>query len=122
MDRLGRVLLEVRPHDPDLEVAVLTRDAERAVDAERLVVLRDLVALRQVGIRVVLAVEERAGRDLAAEREPELERPFDRGLVGRGQRTWKGEAHGTGLRVRLAGEAVRTAAEHLRPRLQLDMD
>ena len=55
---LGRVLLEV--HAVDAHVA------ELAAAAQRLVVLGDLVALGQVGIEVVLAVEDRARRELAA--------------------------------------------------------
>ena len=55
---LGGVLLEVRPNDPDLELAVGRRQRQLPVDAERLVVLGDLVALGQVGIEVVLPVED----------------------------------------------------------------
>ena len=58
---LRGVLLEVDAVDPDV--------AEPAVRAVRNVVLADLVALRQVGIEVVLAVEDRPRRDLAAERD-----------------------------------------------------
>ena len=47
--QLGRVLLQVGAMDADV--------AELAVDRNRLVVLADLVALRQVGIEVVLAGE-----------------------------------------------------------------
>ena len=43
-----------------------------------LVVLGDLVALRQVGIEVVLAVEDRARRELAAERQPDHQPEVDR--------------------------------------------
>ena len=39
VDRLGRVLLEMRPDDADLCVAVGTGNEHRSVDAERLVVL-----------------------------------------------------------------------------------
>ena len=60
---LRRVLLEVDAVDADV--------AEPAAAAKRHVVLGDLVALRQIGIEVVLAVEQRARRDLAAEREPD---------------------------------------------------
>ena len=64
VDQLRRVLLEVH--------AVDAHAGELAAAAERLVVLGDLVALRQVGIEVVLAVEDRARRQLAAERQPDL--------------------------------------------------
>ena len=60
--------------------AVAVEDqVERAVLAQRLVVLRDLVALGQVRIEVVLAGEPRARADLrtpvaTAEAQRELER------------------------------------------------
>ena len=58
VDQLGRVLLEV--HAVDAHVA------QPAAAAQRLVVLGDLVALRQVRIEVVLAVEDRPRRELAS--------------------------------------------------------
>ena len=58
---LRRVLLEVDAVDAHV--------AQPPAAAQRDVVLGDLVALRQVGIEVVLAVEDRPRRELAAERE-----------------------------------------------------
>ena len=95
---------------------------ELAARAERLVVLADLVRLRQVGVEVVLAVEDGALGDLAVEREAELDRLLDRAPVRHRQRAGEREAHRARLRVRLAAEAVAAAAEHLRLRLQLDVD
>ena len=54
VDQLRRVLLQVHAVDAHL--------AQPAAPAQRLVVLGDLVALGQVGIEVVLAVEDRARR------------------------------------------------------------
>ena len=64
--------------------------AERAAAAQRLVVLGDLVALRQVGVEVVLAVEDRARRELAAEREPDHQAEVDRARVDDRQRARAG--------------------------------
>ncbi len=72
VDQLRRVLLEV--HAVDAHVA------EAAAAAQRLVVLGDLVALGQVGIEVVLAVEDRARRELAAERQADHQPEVDRAL------------------------------------------
>ena len=61
VDELRGVLLEVdavQPHVPHV-----------AAQAQRDVVLGDLVRLRVVGIEVVLAVEDRPRRDLAVERQ-----------------------------------------------------
>ena len=49
-------------------------NSTRAAGRERLLVLRDLVALRQVGIEVVLAREDRRLVDRAAERERRADR------------------------------------------------
>ena len=95
---------------------------QRAADAERLVVLRDLVALRVVGIEVVLAREDGLVGDLAAEREAELDRPLDRLAVRDGQRARVREADRARARVRLGEVLELAAAEHLRPRLQMDVD
>src|SRR6266487_6332273 len=122
VDRLRRVLLEMCADDSDGRVTVGARNYEGSVRAERLVVLGDLVALRIVRIEVVLAVEDGVLRDVTVEREPELDRPLDRQLVRNRQRTGVCEADRTGLRVRCTAEAVGAAAEHLRPRLQLDVD
>src|SRR6185503_3293138 len=58
---LGRVLLEVDAVDANV--------AETPVRSVGNVVLADLVALREVRVEVVLAVEDRPRRDLAAERD-----------------------------------------------------
>ena len=63
VDELGGVLLEVRAGDAHLELpAVRQQHGDAAGDAQRLVVLGDLVRLREVGIEVVLAVELRVPR------------------------------------------------------------
>ena len=116
---LGGVLLEVRARDLHVRAA---GDRELAAPGEREVVLADLVALGQVGIEVVLAVEDRALRDLAAEREPDHQ-PVVHGLrVQRRQRARVAEADGARARVRLLAERQRAAAEHLRARRELDVD
>ena len=96
---------------------------KRPSEAERDVVLGDLVPLRKVGIEVVLPVEERPLGDLAVERQAELHGPFDR------RRGW-GRAASPGVRGRrgrcacsaLLAPDVLAAAEHLRPRLELGVD
>ena len=122
VQRLRGVFLEVRPRDPDLGDAVWPRQPNKTVDAKRLVVLGDLVALRVVRVEVVLAVEDGVLCDLAAEREPEPDRPLDRLPVRHGQRSRMREADRAGARVRVVERPDRATAEHLRPRLQLDMD
>jgi hypothetical protein len=64
--RLAGVLLQMQALDADLDVLELAlairpeRDHDLALADDRVLELADLVALRQVGIEVVLAVEDRA--------------------------------------------------------------
>jgi hypothetical protein len=90
--------------------------------AQRLVVLGDLVALRQVGIEVVLAVKDRAFSELAAERQTDHQPEVDRPRVDHRQRTRQAEADRAGARVRRLAEGQLAAAEHLRRRAQLHVD
>src|SRR5581483_4824513 len=122
VNRLRGVLLEVRADDPDLEVAFGAGHEEAPAGAERLVVLRDLEALREVGVPVVLAVEDGAPGDRAVEREAELDRPLDRRPVGHREGAREGEADRARPRVLRVAEPRRAAAEHLRPRLQVEVD
>ncbi len=64
--RLAGIFFEVGPLDADPLVAHL----QPPVAADRLVVLRDLVVLRHVGIEVVLPVEDRLAGHVAVERLP----------------------------------------------------
>src|SRR5581483_3721898 len=56
------------------------------------------------------------------ERQADLDALLDRPPVRHGQRSRQRQADRAGLAVRRAAEAVLAAAEHLRPRLQLDVD
>ena len=67
-------------------------------------------------------MEDRALGDLAPEAEAEQDRHLDRALVRHGQRARMGEADRAGAGV-LGREVLElAAAEHLRPRLQVDVD
>ncbi len=93
-----------------------------AAAAERLVVLGDLVALGQVGIEVVLAVEDRARRELGAEREADHQPEVHGARVGDGQAAGQPQADGAGARVGGLAEGELAAAEHLRRGRELDVD
>ena len=61
VQRLAGVLLEMQPLDADGDgLAVGQIDDDLALADDRRLVLADLIALRQVGIEIVLAVEDRA--------------------------------------------------------------
>ncbi len=116
---LAGILFEVRPGDPDAPrlAGHLILDAPAGGDGP--FVLRDLVALREVRIEVVLAREDRHRVDLAIEgvRDPdgELHDPS----VQHRQRARQAEAHGADIGIRWRPEPGAAAAEDLRLGQQL---
>ena len=68
MDEAAGVLLDVDAGDPG-SPRLAADELEVSVDRQREIVLRNLVALGQVGVEVVLAVELAEGRNLAVERD-----------------------------------------------------
>ena len=76
MHAFAGVFFQMRANDADLlggEAAFGVADLKMAVVAERQIILADLIALRQVGIIIILAVPLRRRRDLAIERDGRLE-------------------------------------------------
>ena len=122
VQRLTRVLFHVDARQADVLGLTLDSDVEAATQCERQLVLRDLIALRQVRIEVVLAREHRSRLDIAAARECGLDRVVDGLTIEHGKRAWQAQAHGTDLRVRRGAELGAAAAEDLRARLQLGVD
>ena len=60
MDALAGVLFEMQPFDADRDaVAAFEVDCHRALADHRGFVLADLIALRQIGIEIILPVENR---------------------------------------------------------------
>src|SRR5258708_26625998 len=115
MEQAAGVLLEVRAADADaLGRPVVAGDLEPALHREREVELRDLVALRQVRVHVVLTVEFRVLGRPAVERDARGDRELDRAAVRVRERARQPEADLAGERVRRrAGPLRRTAAGHL---------
>ena len=50
-------------------IAIGRHDFEDAISGERLIVLRDLITLRQVGIKIILASEDGSLVDVQPQRE-----------------------------------------------------
>src|SRR5262249_8799228 len=113
---------QVGARDPDLVGAVLPWQEHAPVQTKRLVVLGDLVALRIVGVEVVLAVEYGVLGDRAVECEPEPDPALDRLPVRDRKCPGVGEADWASVAVLGREVLERAPAEHLRPRLQVDMD
>ena len=100
-----------------LRRAVAEHDLDAAALHDRQLVLADLVALRQVGIEVVLAREDRARRDRARRPRGRSGSPFDRAAVEHRQHAREREVDQARLRVRRARRsAVDEPREDLRAR------
>ncbi len=123
VDRLAGVLLEVEPLDADaLGRFALGLDVEVPLADDRVVQLADLVALRQVGVEIVLAVEAADAVDLGVEREPGADRLAHALAVQHGEHPRHGGVDQADLRVGGGAEARRGAAEQLRLRRDLGVD
>src|ERR1700716_1729111 len=94
-----------------------------APNRQRKVVLRNLIALGEVGIEVVLAVELAELGNLAAQRQGGANRELDAPTVDNRERPREGQADRAGVAVGLAVEVGGGAgAKHLAPRQQLGVD
>jgi hypothetical protein len=100
VQRLAGVFLQMGAGDADhLAGAVVQVDGQLAFLDHRQFVLADLVALRQVGIKVILAGEHRAARDFGADGQPEHGRHAHRILVQHRQHPRQAEVDGASLSV-----------------------
>ena len=119
---LARVFFQVHARDADLLRAVRGFDLDVAVLGQRLVVLRNLIALGQVGIEVVLAREDGGFANLAVQRGRGEDGELHRALVQHRQSTRHSQAHRTDIGVGRIAEVRRAAAKDLSLRQQLDVD
>ena len=109
------VLLEMQPLDADGDgLAAFEIDDHLALAHDRRFVLADLVALRQVGIEIILAVEHRFQIDLGFEPEPGADRLLDAFLVDHRQHARHGGVDQRDVAVGLAAEFGGGAGEQLR--------
>ena len=103
-------------------------DQQRAFAHKRMIKLADLVALRQVGVEVVLAVKTRPRVDLRLDRHAGAHRLTDALAVGHRQHPRHRGIDEADLRVRLRAERGRRAREqlgrarHLRVDFEADHD
>lgn len=123
MQRLAGVLFEVQADDADLlggAVGEVEDDAAAADD--RVLVLADLIALRQIRVKIVLALENRNLVDLGFKREAGFDRLFDAEAVQDRQHAGHTGIYGRYLGVGLGTEGGRRAAEELGLRDHLGVD
>jgi hypothetical protein len=113
----------MRTRDADgLARAVVEHDFQPALLHDRLLVLADLVALRQVRIKVVLARKHRAARDARSHRQAELHCHAHRFAIQHGQHAGIPEIDQVRLRVRRRAVGSGRAREDLAARGELRVD
>ena len=111
---LARVLLHVQALDADpLGRAVGQVELDRAFADDRLQVLGDLIALGQIGIEVVLALEHRGQVDLGVQGQAGLDRLFDAVAVDHRQHAGHGGVDQRNLAVGRGAEGGGGAGEQL---------
>ena len=110
---LAGVLLQMQPLDADLEGIVLEIDRDHALADDGVLELRDLIALRQIGVEIILPVEHRAMVDLRLEAEAGADGLRHAFLVDDGQHAGHRRIDEAHMRVRLAAELRRSAREEL---------
>jgi hypothetical protein len=114
VQQLPRILFHVNPVDADT--------IDGTVRRQRLVELRDLIALGQIGIEVILTGEYRARVHGAAGRQRDPHRQFHRFLIEHRQCPRITETDGAHLCIGRRAESGGTGAEDLRAREETGVD
>jgi hypothetical protein len=112
MDILTGILFQVGASNPHALVRLSGRDINPAMFADRRLVLGNLIAFREIGIKVMFPRKSVVLADPAIQGS----------LVDDRKAAWQTEADGAGLTVGRQAERCPTPAKHLRLRPQLGMD
>src|SRR5665647_1647376 len=104
------------------QLAIGEIDHHLALAHHRLLVLADLIALRQIGIEIVLPVEHRLEIDLRLQPEPRADRLADAFLIDHRQHAGHRGVDQRDMAVGRAAEFGRGAGEQLRVRGDLGMN
>ena len=119
--QLAHIFLEMRTGDADAGNAAVKLEVHEAVGGGRLVVLRELVIFRRVGVEIIFPVELRVARDRTVEQITGQHGEAQRLFVGDGQHTGQAEADGTDVGVRLRAKQVGATAPHFGFGFKLDV-
>jgi hypothetical protein len=120
--RLAGILFEMKPLDTYLDGAAIDIDVDRALAHDRLLVLRNLVALGKVGVEVILAVEDRTAVDLRLEAQTGTHRLLDAEFVDHRQHAGHRRVDQRHMIIGLAAELCRSTGEELGLGQHLGMD
>ena len=122
MQIFGGVFFKMEARDADALLCAFMIDLDPAICGEGQLVLRDLVALGQIGIEIVFAGEARMLVDGAIQGERGAHGQFDSAFVQNRQRAGQAEADRAHIRVGRIAEAVGAGAENLGVGQKLDVD
>ena len=122
MQRFARVLFHVDARHADPLRDIVDLDFQPAILGQRLIVLRNLISLGQVGIEVILAGKTRPGIDGAVQRQRRLHRHGHGFPVQHRERAWQAEAHRANIGIRRIAEMRRAGTEDLGLRQKLKMN
>ena len=122
VEAFAGVVFHVQTCDADALLCAPDLDFESARGGKGKLVHRDLVALGQVGVKVILARKSRARLNLASDGERRAQSQLQRALIQHWQGPRQPQTHGTGVGIRGSAEFGRAAAECFGPRLQLGVD
>src|SRR5882724_8412459 len=103
-------------------VAFRSHNLEFAVRRERLVVLRDLITLRKIGIEIVFSREDGLVIDVQSKSQRGASSELNGTFVKNRKRARQTQANGTRIRVRLVAKSSGTAAKDFRFSAQLGMN
>ena len=122
VQRFAGVFFKVRARDAHGFFGVADLDRQRAAFDDRDRELADLIALGQVGIEIILAVEYVVAVDGRTERQPQLDRAFDRAAIQYRQHARQRDVHCARLCVRCRTIGDAAAGKYFRVRRELGMD
>jgi len=112
VQRLACILLQMQPLDADAHrIAVGQRDLNLTLAHDRRFVLADLIALRQVRIEIILAIENRLAVDPGLEAKSRADGLADAFLVDDRQHAGHGGIDERNMAVRCAAKFGRSAGE-----------
>src|SRR5437899_11182325 len=122
VERFAGVFLEMQPGDPDAFFFAVDFDFEPAAGGQRQFELRDLIALGQIGIKIIFAGEAGVLVNGAVDGERGAHGHFDRALVENRESAGQAEANRADVGIGRIAETRGTAAENFRFGGELDVD
>ena len=123
MNRFAGILLHVNPYQwQGASSPILATEGNRSAQRIGPIELADLVALRQIGIEVILAIKTTLSLDLALEADGRTNRTPDGRLVDHRQGSWPTGTNRADVVIRIETCLAPTTAEHLATRCHLGMD